>query len=91
VFRLDEATGEPSLIQNADSGGLHPRTFSIDPSGRLLLVGHVTATRMARDGAVVDIPANVTLFRIGQDGRLTHAGRLDLENGVEKCWWTGLA
>jgi 6-phosphogluconolactonase (cycloisomerase 2 family) len=90
VFRLDPATGEPTLIQTVGSGGLHPRTFALDPSGRVLLVGHVTATRIREGDAVVEVPANVTLFRVGEDGRLTHAGRLDLETGDEKCWWTGL-
>ena len=31
VFRINEATGEPSLIQNVDSHGFTPRTFALDP------------------------------------------------------------
>jgi 6-phosphogluconolactonase len=30
VFAIDQRTGEPNLIQNIDSDGVHPRTFSID-------------------------------------------------------------
>src|SRR3984893_11110689 len=32
VFSIDPTTGEPTLIQNADVHGIHPRTFSLDPS-----------------------------------------------------------
>ena len=28
VFRINEATGEPSLIQNVDTHGFTPRTFA---------------------------------------------------------------
>ena len=39
-FRINETTGEPSLIQNVDTRGFTPRTFALDPSGRLLVVGN---------------------------------------------------
>jgi 6-phosphogluconolactonase (cycloisomerase 2 family) len=40
VFRINEATGEPSLIQNIDTRGFTPRTFALEPSGRSLVVGN---------------------------------------------------
>ncbi|HET8997992.1 MAG TPA: beta-propeller fold lactonase family protein, partial [Acetobacteraceae bacterium] len=41
VFAIDPATGEPKLLQIEDTRGIHPRTFHIDPSGRLLVVAHI--------------------------------------------------
>ena len=42
VYAIDPATGEPNLIQHVDTHGMHPRTFHIDPSGRLMAVAHIT-------------------------------------------------
>ena len=42
VYSINQETGEPSLIQNADTHGIHPRTFAIDPSGRMLVVGNMS-------------------------------------------------
>jgi len=38
VYSIHQETGEPTLIQNANTHGVHPRTFTIDPSGRILVV-----------------------------------------------------
>ena len=60
VYAIDQSTGEPNLIQHIDSHGIHPRTFHIDPSGRLMAVAHITGAQLA-------------LFRIAADGRLAFA------------------
>src|SRR4029077_14336461 len=36
VFAIDPAPGEPKPIQHIETRGLHPRTFHIDPSARML-------------------------------------------------------
>jgi len=41
VFSINQQTGEPTLIQNADTHGMHPRTFSLDPSGKILVVANM--------------------------------------------------
>ena len=38
---IDQATGEPRRIQNVDPLTHHVRTFSIDPSGRLLVAASI--------------------------------------------------
>src|SRR6266568_2120411 len=40
VYAIDQATGEPRPIQHIDTRAIHPRTFHIDPSGRLLVAQH---------------------------------------------------
>src|SRR5262249_21121615 len=37
VWTVDQATGEPTLIQNADGRAIELRTFAIDPTGRMLV------------------------------------------------------
>jgi 6-phosphogluconolactonase (cycloisomerase 2 family) len=64
VFRINQETGEPSLIQNIDTRGFTPRTFALDPAGRILVVGNQT-TMAVRDGATVKtVPANLAVFKI---------------------------
>ena len=82
VFRINEATGEPSLLQNVDSHGFTPRTFALDPSGRLLVVGNQSTTP--------EVPANLAVFRVGSDGTLTFVERHDVAAGRKPLWWMGM-
>ena len=90
VFRIDQGTGEPSLIQNIDTRGVTPRTFSLDPTGRLLVVGNQTTVDAGDGGGAKPIPANLAVFRIQIDGRLEFARRYDVAVGRKPLWWTGL-
>ena len=82
VFRINQQTGEPTLIQNVDTHGSTPRTFSLDPEGRLLVVGNQTTTD--------SVPANLAVFRIRPDGQLEFANRYDIASGRKPLWWMGL-
>ena len=86
VFLINQQTGEPSLIQNIDTHGSTPRTFSVDPSGRMIVVGNQTTTSVA--GKMV--PANLAVFRIGSDGTLDFMRTYDIAGGRKPLWWTGL-
>lgn len=77
VYAIDAATGEPNLIQHIDSRGVHPRTFHIDPSGRLMAVAHITG-------------AELSLFRIVADGRLAFARSYHIDVGERTMWWMGI-
>jgi len=90
VFRINQDTGEPTLIQNIDTRGFTPRTFSLDASGRILVVGNQT-TMTVRDGtAVKTVPANLAVFRIQSDGKLEFVQKYDVGVGRKPLWWTGL-
>ncbi|HXW41118.1 MAG TPA: beta-propeller fold lactonase family protein, partial [Xanthobacteraceae bacterium] len=84
VFAVDQATGEPTRIQNLDGKGIQLRTFAIDPSGRLLAVASIMS---AADGS---LPAGITVLRIGADGRLTFARKYDVEVGDKQQFWSGM-
>jgi 6-phosphogluconolactonase (cycloisomerase 2 family) len=40
-FTLDPATGEPTLLQHADTHSYHMRTFATDPGGRLMVAASI--------------------------------------------------
>ena len=90
VYAIDQASGEPTLIQHVDTAGYHPRTFHIDPSGRLLVAAHITAMQV-RDGAGVrTVPATMSVFRIAPDGKLSYMRKYDVDVGKASLWWMGM-
>ena len=90
VFAIDQQTGEPTPIQHADIRAAHPRTFGLDTGARMLVAGSLSPSARREDGKVVDLPAGLTVFRMGQDGKLTFARNYDLDVGPHTQWWTGM-
>ena len=90
VFAIDPATGEPSLIQHADTRGIHCRNFHIDPSGRLLVASHITGLPVKDGAATRFVPACLSVFRIGDDGRLDFIRKYDVEVGDRQMFWMGM-
>jgi hypothetical protein len=68
-----QSTGEPTPIQHIETQKIHPRTFHIDPSGRLLVAQHNLPVNVRDGDAVKTVPAGLSVFRIGDDGKLTFA------------------
>jgi 6-phosphogluconolactonase len=90
VFAIDPASGEPSPIQHVDTRGVHCRNFHIDPSGRLLVASHITGLPV-RDGAGTRIvPACLSVFRIGADGKLDFVRKYDVDVGDRQMFWMGM-
>jgi 6-phosphogluconolactonase len=56
---------------------VHPRTFHIDPSGKLMAIAHITS-------------AALSLFRIAGDGKLAFARTYDIDVGKRTMWWMGM-
>jgi 6-phosphogluconolactonase (cycloisomerase 2 family) len=90
VFAIDPATGEPTLIQSADVHGIHPRTFSLDPSGRMLVSAQVRPTLVREGAGVRSVPANLTTFRVGDDGKLTFVNAYEVDTGGAMQFWSGM-
>ncbi len=89
-FAINQENGEPTLIDSADTHGVHPRTFSIDPSTRMLVVGLLAPIAVRDGGKVSIIPAGLSVFRIGEDGKLAFVRKYDVETGKLTQWWTGM-
>ncbi len=90
VYTIDQATGEPNLIQHVDTHGIHPRTFHIDPTGRLLVVAHIMGLHVRDGDTIRDVPTRLSLFRIASDGRLDFVRAYDIEVGEHTMWWMGM-
>src|ERR1700730_2147867 len=91
VYSINQRTGEPSLIQNADTHGTEPRTFALDPSGRVLVAANQNAA-LVRDGQRMStVPANLAVFRVGADGKLEYVRKYDVETDRDRnLFWMGL-
>jgi 6-phosphogluconolactonase len=87
VFAIDQASGEPTLIQNVEAHTNHLRTFAIDPGGRSLIAASVQPVAM-RDGTA--LAAALVLYRIGTDGRLAYARKYEVDTGRFMQFWTGI-
>jgi 6-phosphogluconolactonase len=90
VFAIDQQTGEPKLIETPDSHGAHPRTFALDASGRMLVAGSLVPIALREAGRINVMPAGLSVFRVGQDGKLAFVRKYDLDTGRKTQWWSGM-
>jgi 6-phosphogluconolactonase len=91
VYAIDATTGEPTLIQHAETHSFHVRTFACDPSGRLLVTASIKAHAVSEGGSIRAVPAALTVFRIQHDGRLEYAHKRDVSTaGAQMQYWMGM-
>jgi len=90
VYSINQSSGEPTPIQHIETQKIHPRTFHIDPSGRLLVAQHNLPVNVRDGDAVETLPAGMSVFRIGDDGKLTFARKCDVEVGDKTMFWMGM-
>jgi 6-phosphogluconolactonase (cycloisomerase 2 family) len=90
AFAIDQTTGEHSHIQSVDPLTHHVRTFSIDPSGRLLVAASIRDMWTRTGDNVRLAPAAMSVFRIREDGKLEFARKYDVELNGKLQWWTGM-
>jgi 6-phosphogluconolactonase len=90
VFSLDQSTGEPTAIQHIETRAIHPRTFHIDPTGRLLVAQHNLPVDVRDGDTIRTIPAGLSVFRIGDDGTLTFVRKYDVDVGDKPMFWMGM-
>jgi 6-phosphogluconolactonase (cycloisomerase 2 family) len=90
VYAIDQATGEPTPIQHIETRGIHPRTFHIDPSGRMLVAQHNLPVDVREGNTVRTAHAGLSVFRIGDDGKLTFARKYDADVGDMLMFWMGM-
>ncbi len=90
VYAVDQTTGEPTLIQHAETYGIFPRTFGIDPTGKVLVAGNEDPL-LVRDGdAIKKVLPSLVTFKIGDDGKLTFVKKYDHKDNGEVCFWVGV-
>jgi 6-phosphogluconolactonase len=90
VYAIDPATGEPNPVQHVDTRGIHCRTFHIDSSGQILVAAHIMGLPV-KDGATIhEVPACLSVFRIGADGKLDFVRKYDVDVGNRQMFWMGM-
>jgi 6-phosphogluconolactonase len=88
VCAIDLESGKPTPIQHVETRGIHCRTFHIDPSGKLLVASHIQGITL-RDGT--EVPCCLSLFRIGDDGKLDFVRKYDVDvSGGRTMWWMAM-
>jgi 6-phosphogluconolactonase (cycloisomerase 2 family) len=90
VYSINQTTGEPTPIQHIETRAIHPRTFHIDPSGRMLVAQHNLPVNVRDGNTVRTLAAGLSVFRIGDDGKLTFVRKYDIDVGDEVMWWMGM-
>ena len=90
VYRIDPASGEPTLVQHADTHGIVPRTFALDPTGRVLVAAN-SVSILAREGAETKtVSPSLAVFRVAEDGTLDFVRKYDIDVGRETMFWMGI-
>jgi 6-phosphogluconolactonase len=90
AFAIDQASGEPTLIQNADGQAIELRTFGIEPSGRMLVAASIKPVPARDAGGIKTVPARLCVFHIGSDGKLTLKRQYDVDTGAYQQFWSGM-
>jgi len=90
VYSIDQQTGEPTPIQHIETRAIHPRTFHIDPSGRMLVAQHNKPVKLRDGDAIRTVAAGLSVLRIGDDGKLTFVRKYDVDVGDKLMFWMGM-
>ncbi len=77
-------------MQTADASAIELRTFSIDPSGRMLVAASIRAVPVRDGGAIRTVPAGLSVFRIDAGGNLHFVRKYDIDVGNTTQWWSGM-
>ena len=90
VFAINQGTGEPTLMQNIDGRGVSLRTFTLDPTARMMVAASTGPILVREGGTIKTLSAGLTVFRIGSDGRLALARKYDVDVGGKGQSWCGM-
>lgn len=87
AFAIDPSTGEPKLIQQADTHSYHVRTFAFDPTGRLMVAASIKGMKVREGNEVKSVPARLSVFRCGTDGKLDFVRAYDVNAEGKTHYW----
>jgi hypothetical protein len=90
VYAINQSTSELTPIQHIETQKIHPRTFRIDPTGRMLVAQHNLPVNVRDGDAIRTVPAGLSVFRVGDDGKLTFARKYDIDVGDKTMFWMGM-
>ena len=77
------------MIQRAWTDDYELRTFSIDPSGKVLIAASITPMQVEVQGVVSTIGAGLSVYRVGDDGKLTFVHKHNVDTAAGTQFWCG--
>ena len=90
AFAIDPTTGEPRLIQHADTRSFHVRTFAFDPGGQVMVAASIKPMAVREGNTVQIVPARLSVFRVGEDGKLDFVRAYDVDAAGKTHYWMGI-
>ena len=90
VYAINQDTGEPTLVQNIDTRGMHPRTFALDSGGRILVAANQVPLSVRDGKSVKTVQASLAVYRILDDGQLDFVRAYEVEAGGRSLFWMGI-
>ncbi len=90
AYSIDQTTGEPTLIQNADTHAIHVRTFTIDPGGTMMVAASIDDINVREGDNVMKVPATLSVMRVAGDGQLEFVRKYDVETNGQIHYWMGM-
>jgi len=70
--------------------GATPPGAGVDSGARLLVAGSLAPTARREGDKVMDIPAGLSVFRVGEEGEPDLVRKYDIDVGPFTKWWTGM-
>ena len=90
AYAINQETAEPTAIQHIETQKIHPRTFHMDPGGRILVAQHNLPVDVRDGDSVRTVQAGLSVFRMNEDGRLALSRTYDIDVGDKTMWWMGM-
>jgi 6-phosphogluconolactonase len=85
LFSIDQTTGEPTFVAAYDTHGIEPRTITVDPAHKFLIVGNQKQQFVRQGAALNTILPNIAVFQVDGEGHLTFVKTYDQTSG-EVVW-----
>jgi 6-phosphogluconolactonase (cycloisomerase 2 family) len=90
VFEIDKKTGKAKPIQHISTHGSLPRTFSIDPSGKMLVAANSeNARKMTAENKLEDLPLSLVIYEIRPNGLFDRKEILEFPEQNQLLFWSG--
>jgi hypothetical protein len=85
VYSINQTTGEPTQIQNIETRMIHPRTFHIDPSGRMLVAQHNLPVLVREGNEVKTVSAGFRCFASAPTASSTSCASTTSTSATSSC------